>query len=156
LVEDTINEPFHAHEHTFPCPIGLLSRRRGFFDGTTIVAQQTRPGNPALILGSVAGHDLFEFYCATCHGRDGKGNGPAAGALRMPPPDLTTIASRNGGVFPRARVEGVVTGGRAMPPAWLARHARLGPIFRGLDPNDRLNRVRIDNIVEYLAAIQTK
>jgi len=136
--------------------IGLLIAVAGFLDGT-IVAQQTRPKNPALILGSVAGHDLFEFYCATCHGRDGRGNGPAAGALRVPPPDLTTLAKRNGGTFPRAQVKALVTGDGDIPPAHGSRGMPVwGPIFRGLDPNDRLNRVRIDNIVEYLAAIQTK
>jgi mono/diheme cytochrome c family protein len=110
-----------------------------------------------LILGSLAGHDLFEFYCATCHGRDGTGNGPAAGALRVPPPDLTTLAQRNGGTFPRAHVTALVTGDGDIPPAHGSRDMPVwGPIFRGLDPNDRLNRVRIDNIVEYLAAIQTK
>ena len=34
--------------------------------------------NPPLVIDSMAGRDLFEFYCATCHGRDGKGAGPDA------------------------------------------------------------------------------
>ena len=122
-----------------------------------IMAQQTGPKYPPLIIRSVAGRDLFEFYCATCHGRDGKGGGPTAGALRVPPPDLTTLATRNGGTFPQARVEALVTSERNMPTAHGSRDMPVwGPIFRGLDPNDRLNRVRIDNIVEYLAAIQMK
>ena len=39
---------------------------------------------PDLVILSVAGKDLFEFYCASCHGRDGKGNGPVAPALKTP------------------------------------------------------------------------
>jgi mono/diheme cytochrome c family protein len=118
----------------FLIAIGLPIAVAGFFDGT-IVAQQTRSKNPALILGSVAGRDLFEFYCATCHGRDGKGNGPAAGALRVPPPDLTTIASRNGGVFSHACVEGLVTGRRDRPPAQARETCRPGaPFFADLIP----------------------
>ena len=39
----------------------------------------------------MAGRDLFESYCATCHGRDGKGAGPVAGALKTPPADLTAL-----------------------------------------------------------------
>jgi hypothetical protein len=31
-----------------------------------------------------------------------------------------------------------------------------GPIFKGLDPNDRLNQVRIDNIIGYVASLQAK
>jgi len=122
-----------------------------------MVAQQTGQKNPPLMIESVAGRDLFQFYCATCHGRDGKGGGPAVEALRAPPPDLTTIAVRNGGTFPKAHVEAVVTGGRGMPSAHGSPEMPIwGPIFQGLDPNDRLNRVRIANIVEYLASIQTK
>jgi hypothetical protein len=75
----------------------------------------------------------------------------------VPPPDLTALAVRNGGTFPHARVEELVTGDRDVPPAHGSRDMPVwGPIFRGLDPDDRLNRVRIGNIVEYLAAIQTK
>jgi hypothetical protein len=44
-----------------------------------------------------------------------------------------------------------------MPSAHGSREMPVwGPIFRGLDPNDRLNRVRIRNIVEYLASMQAK
>ena len=50
-----------------------------------------------------------EFYCATCHGRDGKGNGPVAAALKVVPPDLTRLARDNGGAFPRKRVEMFMT-----------------------------------------------
>lgn len=122
-----------------------------------VFGQPTGSRNPPLMIQSVAGRDLFEFYCATCHGRDAKGTGPAAGALRVPPPDLTTLAARNGGVFPSARVEALVTGDQDMPAAHGSREMPVwGPIFRGLDPNDRLNRVRIRNIVEYLASMQVK
>jgi mono/diheme cytochrome c family protein len=41
--------------------------------------------------------EMYTAYCAVCHGVDGKGNGPAAEALRVRPPDLTTLAKKNGG-----------------------------------------------------------
>ena len=41
--------------------------------------------------------DTYNSYCAICHGPQAKGNGPAATALKKVPPDLTTIAKRNGG-----------------------------------------------------------
>ena len=44
-------------------------------------AQTTFRPNPPLVSGSLTGGDLFQFYCATCHGRDGKGSGPG-GSLR--------------------------------------------------------------------------
>ena len=105
----------------------------------------------------MAGGDLFRFYCASCHGREGKGDGPVASALNRRPPDLTTIARRNGGRFPTDRVEGFVTGNReptlahgsADMPVW-------GPIFQALDPQDRMNRIRIENVVAFIESIQTK
>jgi mono/diheme cytochrome c family protein len=117
---------------------------------------QTGPANPPLIISSVSGRDLFEFYCASCHGRDGNGKGPVAPALRVPPPDLTRIAARNDGVFPKARIEALLTGDRNIPPAHGSSDMPVwGPIFSALDSNDRMNRVRIANIVDYLASIQT-
>jgi putative copper export protein/mono/diheme cytochrome c family protein len=37
----------------------------------------------------VRGEGLYGPYCASCHGPDGQGNGPAAAALRVKPADLT-------------------------------------------------------------------
>jgi hypothetical protein len=54
-------------------------------------------------------------------------------------------------------VKALVTGERDMPVAHGSREMPVwGPIFHALDPNDRLNRVRIANIVDYLASIQSK
>ena len=78
--------------------------------GRPVIAQQTGPQTRALTIGSLYGRDLYGFYCAACHGRDGRGGGPAVPALRTRPADLTTIASRNQGLFPRKRVEAYVTG----------------------------------------------
>ena len=35
-------------------------------------------------------------YCASCHGLDARGNGPAAFVLKTTPPDLTALAKRHG------------------------------------------------------------
>ncbi|MEX0340585.1 MAG: cytochrome c [Arenibacterium sp.] len=58
---------------------------------------------------------LFAANCTTCHGSDGKGAKLASGRQA---PDLTTIARRNKGEFPRARVLSQIDGyGRgALPP----------------------------------------
>ena len=128
--------------------------------GAALVAvpQTTGPRNPPLVIRSLAGRDLFAFYCATCHGRTGTGDGPVAAALKSPPPDLTRLARRNGGTFRRQRVEAFVTSdgdvltrahGSSDMPVW-------GPVFRGLDPSDTLVKVRIANIVTYIESIQVK
>lgn len=114
--------------------------------------------NPPLIISSMYGRDLFELYCAPCHGRDGKGSGPVVPALKSPPPDLTTITRRNSGTFPRARVESFVTGdGDRLTPAHGSKEMPVwGPIFRGLDPNDRMNKIRMSNVVAHIESIQSK
>ena len=50
------------------------------------------------------GQGVYLQYCATCHAVDATGNGPMAPALVVQPPDLTTLAAQNGGVFPTTRV----------------------------------------------------
>jgi mono/diheme cytochrome c family protein len=122
-----------------------------------VAGQQTGRTPPPLLIPSMAGGDLFRFYCASCHGREGKGDGPVASALNRRPPDLTTLARRNGGRFSTDRVERFVTGdreavlahGSADMPVW-------GPIFQALDPQDRLNRIRIENVVAFIESIQVK
>jgi mono/diheme cytochrome c family protein len=121
-------------------------------------AQTMAPANPPLTIRSVVGGDSFRFYCATCHGRDGKGNGPVVAALKRPPPDLTRVALRNGGVFPRARVEAYLTDD-GVPPAAAHGNTEMpvwGPIFRGLDPSDALVKVRIANLVGFIESIQVR
>ena len=79
-------------------------------------AQSARTATPALALESLTGRDSFDRYCAACHGADGLGAGPVASALKTRPADLTTLAERNGGSFPRARIAAFVEGtGRPLP-----------------------------------------
>ncbi|WP_342078519.1 c-type cytochrome [Yoonia sp. SS1-5] len=58
----------------------------------------------------VDGRTAFAADCAGCHGNDAMGGGPLARDLTTAPPDLTTIAARNGGVFPRNAVMSTIDG----------------------------------------------
>jgi mono/diheme cytochrome c family protein len=124
---------------------------------------QTKPPTtgstlPPLVIQSVDGRDLFLMYCATCHGRTGTGGGPVAPALKTPPTDLTTLARRNGGVFPAMQVGVMLSGPRraTLPAHGSAEMPVWGPIFRALDPNDSQAAVRVANLVAYVEAIQVK
>jgi hypothetical protein len=57
-----------------------------------------------------AGEATYMAYCALCHGI-GVGPGMFADALKKAAPDLTEISKRNGGMFPRARVEAIIRDG---------------------------------------------
>jgi Crp-like helix-turn-helix domain/Cytochrome c len=54
---------------------------------------------PARQANTASGKETFVKYCASCHGEDGKGNGPAAIALKPPPSDLTTLSKRHEGKY---------------------------------------------------------
>jgi mono/diheme cytochrome c family protein len=58
----------------------------------------------------IDGPTAYLNNCASCHGGDGRGNGPAARGLDVAPADLTQIAARNGGVFPRDAVMSKIDG----------------------------------------------
>lgn len=100
------------------------------------------------------GAQVFRTYCASCHGVSARGNGPAAVALRVTPPDLTQIAKRNNGVFPAMRVRQIIEGrgpaahGERTMPVW-------GDVFQrkigGRDPH-----VLLDSLVHHLDAIQER
>jgi mono/diheme cytochrome c family protein len=121
-------------------------------------AQRVGTANPSLVLTSLYGRDLFEFYCAPCHGHDGQGKGPAASGLKIPPADLTAISTRHGGTFPRAEISAIIAGaGRQTPEAHGSSEMPVwGPIFRGLDPRDNFTSERIANLVSYIEAFQKK
>ena len=118
-------------------------------------APTQRPPTPPLVIASLSGADLFQFYCSSCHGRGGKGDGPVAASLKRPPPDLMTIAARHDGHFPSDEIRRYVAGdddrrgahGSPEMPVW-------GPIFYSLEPKDRLTRIRLENLVRYIETLQ--
>ena len=67
-------------------------------------------GLAACVEEPIDGPTAYQENCASCHGADGTGGGPAARDLAVAPPDLTMIASRNGGVFPTDRVMSTIDG----------------------------------------------
>jgi mono/diheme cytochrome c family protein len=127
-----------------------------------VAARQENPPQPQSgaknepLITSVKGPDLFRAYCASCHGDEGKGNGPAAGALNTRPADLTTITQRHGGVFPSTLVRRIIAGddvvvahGSRDMPVW-------GPIFHRVERDQDFGNVRMENLIKYLESIQKK
>jgi len=123
---------------------------------TTLSGQQSTQDKPfSLLSPSLYGVDNFHSYCSPCHGRDAKGDGPVAPALKRAPSDLTTLTKRNRGVFPRAEVRDFITNGSADIPEHGSNAMPVwGPTFRALDASDKSVAIRISNIVEYLSSIQ--
>lgn len=67
-------------------------------------------GLAACVEEPIDGRTAYLENCASCHGVDGTGDGPLARGLSTAPPDLTTIAARNGGVFPTNQVMSTIDG----------------------------------------------
>jgi hypothetical protein len=58
-----------------------------------------------MLRSGTSGHDLYQEFCASCHGTTAHGDGVAAELLSIAPTDLTRLAStRAGGEFPSKRV----------------------------------------------------
>ena len=49
------------------------------------------------------GRSLYHTHCATCHGMEGRGDGPMSGVLLIKPVNLTELTAANGGTFPLER-----------------------------------------------------
>lgn len=102
----------------------------------------------------------YAQFCASCHGADGRGNGPALAGLSPRPNDLTTIRARNGGTFPRLQVMGWIAGhtmGRSdshMPQFgdWLEQGGTV--IHDAGDGNPAPTPARLVGLVDYLETIQ--
>jgi mono/diheme cytochrome c family protein len=107
----------------------------------------------------------YDASCANCHGRDGKGGGSFAQMLQVSMPDLTTLAKRNGGVFPVSRVYNVIDGreelkahGTREMPIW-GRHFtfRAAPEYDDYAYEaEAFVRARILAVIDYLYRLQSK
>ncbi len=115
---------------------------------------------PGRAQGFSGEHD-YNFYCASCHGENGRGNGPKAGDLEIKPPDLTALKAKYG-EFPREKLLRVIDGREALPghieremPVWgvwfkLEAAEELG----GAEGDDATVRRRIDGLLDYIATLQ--
>lgn len=118
-------------------------------------------GRVGMLHGEVAisGRDEFARACAACHGADGRGGGPVAAELRTPPADLTVLAARAGGCFPREHVIGILNGEVRLPahgsremPVW---SERFGPgAFGATAAASIYARRRLEAITDYVQSIQ--
>jgi mono/diheme cytochrome c family protein len=110
-----------------------------------------KPTSPA------SGEEMYVAYCAVCHGKDLKGAGPAASALKVPPTNLTTLTQRNSGKFPFASVASTIKGdtdiaahGTKDMPVWGNLFWRLSEGHAG-----EVHQ-RITNLSNYIESKQSK
>jgi hypothetical protein len=103
------------------------------------------------------GAEIFRHYCATYHGVDGRGHGPASVALKHGAPDSTRISQRNEGTFPFQRVKEIIEGKKPGPLAHGNREMPVwGPIFHEVESDMDLGEVRLDAVTKILETMQQK
>ena len=105
-----------------------------------------------------AGSGDYQVYCVSCHGAEGRGDGMIAKSLKKRPADLTTIAQRNGGVFPNDRVFKAIDGRQTNNshsatdmPAWGEVLAKSSGSVGAEN-----TAARIEALVKYVQGLQPK
>lgn len=113
----------------------------------------------AVTLADYSGEELFDRFCASCHGVGARGDGPVARSLNVAVPDLTSIAVRYG-EFPAARIRDIIDG-RGIDTG--AHGTRTMPVWgyefyveEGADVMaQRAVRDAINRLVEHLRSLQS-
>jgi mono/diheme cytochrome c family protein len=115
------------------------------------------------------GADEYRVSCLTCHGADGKGNGPTAKYLTVKPADLTVLSKNNtgqypdfkAGTFPFFHVFQVIDGrtlvaahGDRSMPIWGNRYQQDAGETYGPMGSEKAIRGRILELVYYIQGIQ--
>jgi mono/diheme cytochrome c family protein len=105
-----------------------------------------------------SGRQLYERFCASCHGDGGFGDGPVAPSLKVMVPDLTRMYQRSGNKFPEERVRKIIDGRQVYP----VHGTRYMPVWgqelwveQGASQQaDADAKKMVDKLVEYLRSIQ--
>ncbi len=110
------------------------------------------------------GKDEYDTHCAVCHGMQGKGDGLYAGFGSQKMTSLTTLAKRNNGVFPFARVYQTIDGtadiqahGSRDMPIWGTDYRTWAAERYSVYNNpEAFVRARILALTEYVYRLQEK
>ena len=110
---DMVKSPsIRPFERMLAAPEGTVPVEGGALTVTRIETTEIKANPLPVTAESVArGHQLFQFYCAACHGQQADGRGPVAAKLIVRPSDLGSApvqAWSDGYLFGTIRYGGVV------------------------------------------------
>jgi len=112
---------------------------------------------PAKPISPASGQEMYTAYCAVCHGKDGRGGGPAAEALKVPPSDLTTLAKKNGGKYPSDHVTSAIQGDLHEPAHGSKEMPVWGNLFWRMSQGHTSEvQLRVANLNKYIESLQAK
>lgn len=128
--------------------------------GVLVAACSTVPPQRKTV-SEMPGMEMYQTFCASCHGVGGKGDGPVAPLVKIGVPDLTRLAQRDGGEFPTEDVRRIIDGRFDRP----AHGPRDMPVwgwqfYNSTSMDDANERARVDaligRLVDYLRSIQVE
>lgn len=107
---------------------------------------------------AMSGEELYLRFCASCHGERGRGDGPVSKSLAVETPDLTLLARRHKGEFPRELAARIIDGrhiigahGSRTMPVWGEDFSRAE---LGSPDTERATEVIIARLTDYLEEMQ--
>jgi mono/diheme cytochrome c family protein len=113
--------------------------------------------------GALAANSLFRRWFivprtkAACHGTDGKGGGPAGGALKNAPADLSVRSKNNSGKYPAPEVTSAIRGTADLPAHGSKEMPMWGPLFWILSNRHESEvQQRVANLTQYIETLQAK
>ena len=102
--------------------------------------------------------EMYVKYCASCHGKAGKGDGPVSRDLKMKVPDLTTLRNKNKGIYPLDRVMSSIDGSRAVRAHGDRNMPVWGEVFREEHEKQKYTELttllKAKLIAEYIGTLQ--
>jgi len=131
----------------------------------TVAAQDQTQGQPEKAIkhvpmrstSPVSGKEMYKAYCAVCHGIDGKGGGPAASALKVPPTDLTLLGKNNGGKYPALKVSSSIRNESDLPAHGSKEMPVWGTLFWSMSSGHEGEvQQRVGNLTKYIEFLQAK
>lgn len=109
---------------------------------------------PMPVTSPASGEEMFNAYCAACHGKAGKGDGPAAAEFKRPPTNLTILTQHYNGKFPEAYIAQVIESGPRDAKAHGSKDMPVwGTLFSAKDEPATV-RQRVYNLTKYIESLQ--
>ncbi len=130
----------------------LLALGMGYADQS-----RTKIPIPVNKTSPTSGKQMYSSYCAPCHGVDGRGQGPAAAALKAHPTDLTVLSRNNHGKFPDTHIVSVMQFGSEVQAHGSAEMPVWGPILGRMNAsNTQDKQLRVSNLSRFIETMQAK
>ena len=104
------------------------------------------------------GREFYLQYCGSCHGKEGRGDGPVSPFLKVKPANLTLLRKNNKGIFPLRKVMTSIDGSRIVRAHGDREMPVWGEVFKKEAEGEKYEEMtallKIKIIAEYISTLQ--